>query len=113
MHVGFPSGYRQIKLKLMTASYMIISITYKDGVMLRLVFTTHPASQAGRAKLLIKVLGHQSCGASEPMASASKSFQRLAQLAICHTTEIVFKCVLMFEACVCCRLRSAVLPHVY
>ncbi len=96
----------------MNASYMIISITLKDGMMLCLVFTAHPAFQAGRAELLISVWGHKSCGASKPMATASKSAQCFAQLAVCHATEIVLKGVVMFEARVCCCLGSIVLSHV-
>ena len=43
----------------MSASYMVISITLKDGMMLCLVFTAHPAFQAGRAELLISILGQK------------------------------------------------------
>ena len=36
----------------MTASDMIISITFKDGMVLCFVFAIKPAFQAGKAKLL-------------------------------------------------------------
>ena len=37
----------------MITSYMIISITFKDGMMLRFMFTASPAFQAGWTRLLI------------------------------------------------------------
>ena len=42
----------------MTASYVVLSITLKDGMMLRLVPTAEPAFQAGMAQLLIRGWGH-------------------------------------------------------
>ena len=77
--------------KLLTASDMIISITFKDSMLLCFVFSIKPAFQAGRAKLLLWGRGCESCGTSEPMATTSKSAKYFPQLAICHATEIILK----------------------
>ena len=48
------------------------------------------------------------------MATTSKIAQRLAQLAVCHATEIALKGVVMSEACVCCGLECNMLaPWLY